>query len=41
MKKRITTSTKRSNKKCEQEPEYNVGPELELKALFILVLGFF
>jgi hypothetical protein len=41
MKKQVTTTAKRSNKKCEQEPEYNVGPELELGPLFILVLGFF
>jgi hypothetical protein len=41
MKKQVTTTAKRSNKKCEQEPEYNVGSELELGPLLILVLGFF
>ncbi len=34
-------SQKKKNKKCEEEPKYNVGPKLELKALFILLLGFF
>jgi len=41
MKMIITSIAKINNRKCKEEPKYNVGPKLELRPFFILLLGFF